>query len=61
MPNAHFYFAVLGAFVLTFAGSMGVALTQAQTMELPPLRTWLAAVMAGLVVAVERGAAVWPG
>lgn len=62
MPTPHFYFAVLGAFIIAFATGMMAALAQVRgTTTRLDRYSWLAAILGGLVAAAERGREIWPG
>jgi hypothetical protein len=56
-----FWLPIFGAFVMGFAGAMLTAIAQAQmTNSSLSYLSYLAALMTALVLAVERGRAVWP-
>ena len=60
MPPVRVYFAALRAFIIAFAGVFTATLTQLSgTTTSIALTTWLMAVLAGLVAAVNAGRDTW--
>ena len=61
MPDLHFWFICLRAFVLAFAGALTTSLVQLSGTQTPIAgTTWLMAVLAGLIAACNAGHAAWP-
>ena len=61
MPDLHFWFICLRAFVVAFAGAITTSLVQLSGTQTPIAgTTWLIAVLAGLVASVNAGHAAWP-
>jgi hypothetical protein len=61
MPDLHFWFICLRAFVLAFTGALTTSLVQLSgTHTSIAGMTWLMAVLAGVVAAANAGHAAWP-
>ena len=61
MPDLHFWFLCLRAFILAFAGALTTSLVQVSgTHTAIAATTWLMAVLAGGVAAANAGHAAWP-
>ena len=59
MPSIKWWFGIVYAFIIAFAGAASVALAESAGV-LPRLTSWLIILLAGLVAAAERGYASWP-